>query len=103
MEYDRTAEHSCICTLGRACVGRFVDLLAALLQATPMSKQHWALVPPIFAPLILAVLFFNPFYCAPCVLPDTLVLRCTKFISCVKAALLAKRAVVACFAAWVSE
>ena len=35
--------------------------------------------------------FFNSFYRVPCVLPDTLVLRCTLFIFCVKAALLAKR------------
>ena len=47
--------------------------------------------------------FFTPFYCVPCVLPDTLVLRCTMFIFCVKAALLAKRAFVACFASWFSE
>ena len=36
--------------------------------------------------------FFNSFYCVPRVLPDTLVLRCTLFIFCAKAALLAKRA-----------
>ena len=30
MEYDGTAEHCCICISGRACVERFVDLLAAL-------------------------------------------------------------------------
>ena len=47
--------------------------------------------------------FFNSFYCMPCVLPDTLVLRWTMFIFCVKAALLAKRAFVACFASWFSE
>ena len=29
----------------------------AFVQATPMSKQHQALVPSIFAPLILAVRF----------------------------------------------
>ena len=57
----------------------------------------------IFAPLILAVRFFNSFYCVPCVLPDTLVLRCTMFIFCIKAALLAKRAFLACFASLVSE
>ena len=34
----------------------------------------------------------NWFYCVPRVLPVTLVLRCTLFIICVKAALLAKRA-----------
>ena len=39
--------------------------------------------------------FFNSFYCVPCVLPDTSVLRCTKFIFCVKAALLAKGVVQA--------
>ena len=47
--------------------------------------------------------FFNWFYCVPCVLPDTLVLRSTKFIFCVRAALLAKRAFVACFTSWFSE
>ena len=47
--------------------------------------------------------FFNSFYCVPCVLPDTLVLRSTKFIFCVKAALLAKRAFVVCFTSWFSE
>ena len=36
--------------------------------------------------------FFNSFCCVPCVLPDTLVLGCTLFIFCVKAALWAKRA-----------
>ena len=36
--------------------------------------------------------FFNSFYCVPRVLPITLVLRCTLFIFCAKAALLAKRA-----------
>ena len=36
--------------------------------------------------------FFNSFYCVPCLLPDTLVLRCMLFIFCVKAALLVKRA-----------
>ena len=46
---------------------------------------------------------FNSFYCVPCVLPDTLVLRCTMFTFCVKAALLPKRAFVACFASWFSE
>ena len=40
--------------------------------------------------------FFNSFYCVPCVLLDTLVLRSTKLIFCVKAALLAKWAFVAC-------
>ena len=38
--------------------------------------------------------FFNSFCCVQCVLPDTLVLRCTVFLFCVKAALLAKRAFV---------
>ena len=47
--------------------------------------------------------FFNLFYDVPCVLRDTLVLRCTMFIFCVKAVLLAKRAFVACFASWFSE
>ena len=47
--------------------------------------------------------FFNSFYCVPCVLLGTLVLRSTKFIFCVKAALLAKRACVACFTSWFSE
>ena len=44
--------------------------------------------------------FFNWFYCVPCVLPDTLVLRSMKFIFCVKAALLAKRAFVSWFSEW---
>ena len=35
---------------------------------------------------------FDSLYCVPRVLPDTLVLRCTLFMSCVKAALLAKSA-----------
>ena len=47
--------------------------------------------------------FFNSFYCVPCVLLDTLVLRCTMFMFCVKAALLAKRAFLAWFASWFSE
>ena len=47
--------------------------------------------------------FFSSFYCVPCVLPDTLVLRSRKFTFCVKAALLAKRALVACFTHWFSE
>ena len=47
--------------------------------------------------------FFNSFYCVAWVLSDTLVLRCTKFIFCVEAPLLAKRAFVACFASWFSE
>ena len=47
--------------------------------------------------------FFNSFYFVPCVLLDTLVLRSMKLIFCVKAALLAKRAFVACFASWFSE
>ena len=49
--------------------------------------------------------FFNSFYCVPCVLPDTLELRCTMVIFCVKAALalLAKRALFACFASWISK
>ena len=47
--------------------------------------------------------FFNLFYCVPCVLPDTLALRSTKFIICVKAALLANRAFVACFISLFSE
>ena len=55
-----------------------------------MSNQHEALVLSIFAPLAA--------HCSirstgvPRVLPDTLVLRCTLFIFCAKAALLAKRA-----------
>ena len=37
------------------------------VQATPMSKQHWALVPSIFAPLILAVRFsIGPTVCHVC-------------------------------------
>ena len=44
--------------------------------------------------------FFNSFHCVPCMLPDTLVLRYLMFIFCVKAALLANRAFVACFASW---
>ena len=43
-------------------------------------------------------MFFNTFCCVQCMLPDTLVLRCMMFIFCVKAAVLAKRAFVACFA-----
>ena len=35
--------------------------------------------------------FFNSFYCVPCVLPNTLVLRCTLFVFRVKAALVANR------------
>ena len=46
--------------------------------------------------------FFNWSYCVPCVLPDTLVLTCMIFIFCVRAALLAKRAFVACFTSWFS-
>ena len=48
-------------------------------------------------------MFFSSFYCVPCGLPNTLVLTSTKFIFCVKAALLAKRAYVACFTSWFSE
>ena len=44
--------------------------------------------------------FFNLFHCVPCALPDTLVLRYMMFIFCVKVALLAKRAFVACSASW---
>ena len=44
--------------------------------------------------------FFNSFHCVPRVLPDTLVLRYMMFMFCVEAALLAKRAFVACFASW---
>ena len=58
-------------------------------QATPMSKQHQALVQSSFAPLILVCFSIR---CVPCVLPDALVLRCTLFMFCVKAVLLAKRA-----------
>ena len=47
--------------------------------------------------------FFKSFYRVPCVPPDALGLRCTMFMFCVKAALLAKRTVVACFASWLSE
>ena len=46
---------------------------------------------------------FNSLYCVQCVLPGTLVLRSTKCIFCVKGALLAKRAFVACFTSWFSE
>ena len=49
-----------------------------LVQATPMPKQHQALVPSIFAPLFLAA-FFNLFCGVPRVLPDPLALRSTKF------------------------
>ena len=35
----------------------FCNHTPPLVQATPMSKQHWALVPSIFALLILAVCF----------------------------------------------
>ena len=41
--------------------------------------------------------FFNSFCCVPCVLPDTLVLRCMMFIFSVKAALLAKRRICGAF------
>ena len=68
----------------------------------PMSKQHLALVPSSLAPLILAVPF-SIHSTVPCVLPDALGLRCTMFLFCVKAALVAKRAFVACFASWVAE
>ena len=57
----------------------------------------------IFCTVDLGGVLFNLFCCVPCVLPDTLGLRCTKFILCVKAALLAKRAFVVCFASWFSE
>ena len=46
---------------------------------------------------------FNSFCCVPCLLPDALSLRSAKFIFCVKAALLAKRAFVACITSWFSE
>ena len=46
---------------------------------------------------------FHSFHRVPCVPPDPLVLRCTLFMFCVKAALLAKRAFVVCFASWFSE
>ena len=45
--------------------------------------------------------FFNLFYCLPCVLRDTLVFGKKKVDD--KAALLAKRAFVACLTSWFSE
>ena len=85
-----------------------------LVQATPLSKQrpcpsnaHVQATPGVgsvnFGTVGFGGDFFNSFYQVPCVLPDTLVLRCTIFILCVKAALLANRAFVACFASWFSE
>ena len=47
--------------------------------------------------------FFNSLYCVPCVFPDTLGLRCTMFMFCVKAALLVKRPFAAYFTPWFSE
>ena len=55
----------------------------------------------IFCTVDFGSVFFNSFYCVPCVLRGTLVLRCTMFIFCVKA--VAKRAFVACFASRFSE
>ena len=70
-----------------------------------MAKQH--LCPSNyrcgfgqFCTVVFGGAFFDSFYCVPCALSDTLGLRCTKFIFCVKAALLAKRAFVVCFASW---
>ena len=69
----------------------------AYVQATPTVGSV------NFCTVVFGGAFFNSFYCLPCVLPDILVLRCTKFIFCVKAALLAKAAFVACFTSWFSE
>ena len=49
-----------------------------------MSKQHWALVPSMFALEILVVHLFHMSYCVLRVLSGTLVLRCMMFIFCVK-------------------
>ena len=94
-------------------------------MCSPFSPQHARLCPPRcpsnrcpsnayvqatpgvgsvnFCTVDFGGAFFNVFYCVPCVLPNTLVLRCMMFILCVKAALLAKRAFVACFASWFSK
>ena len=70
------------------------------VQATPMSKQHWALLPSIFAAWILGVHFPLVLLCAMCA---TRVLRCMMFIFCVKEADLGMRAFVAYLAPWFSE
>ena len=74
-----------------------------LVQATPVSKQHEALVPSSFARWILAVQFFNRSYCVVRVLCDTGGLRCTMFIFCVKEADGGMMAFVSYFALWFSE
>mmetsp|Transcript_61657 Transcript_61657/g.102341 ORF Transcript_61657/g.102341 Transcript_61657/m.102341 type:complete len:110 (+) Transcript_61657:138-467(+) len=52
----------------------------AYVQATPTVGSV------NFCTVVFGGVFFNSFYCLPCVLPDILVSRCTKFIFCVKAA-----------------
>ena len=73
------------------------------VQATPMSKQHQALVTSISAPWILAVHFFHGSPDLLCVLSDALLLRCMMFIFCVREADWGMMAFVASFAPWSSE
>ena len=78
----------------------------ANLRYPPLSKQRLcpsntlALVPSFFCTVDFGGAFFYSLYGVPCLLLNTVVLRCTTFIFCVKAAVLAKRAFLACVASW---